>query len=114
MSDERERAPWDQLPGEPDVAYARFLLYRNLGPARSLEKAYGAFLSTIEDESAQNRVKPRASGTWCEDSAQYKWVARAVAWDVDSFKVLGTQFVVRYVEVLNKLTERLLDELARV
>ena len=32
------------LPGEPQAAYARFLIYRNLGPARTLEAAYRVYL----------------------------------------------------------------------
>jgi hypothetical protein len=31
---------WDQQPGEPNSDYAKFLVYRNLGTARSLDRAY--------------------------------------------------------------------------
>ena len=32
--------PWEQQPDEPEVAYARFLVYLNLGRARSVDAAF--------------------------------------------------------------------------
>lgn len=70
-----EHNPWDQLENEPDAAYTRFLVYRNLGPTRSIEKAYLAF-------TASNRVKSRrASGQWLNDSSTYNWQERSSKWD---------------------------------
>lgn len=75
------QSPWDQLPGEPPEAYARFLIYRNLGPARSLDAAYQA--------SAPKRSKsPSVSGQWKDDSADYNWRERAARWDVAQLSVV--------------------------
>src|SRR5262249_28786381 len=41
---ENKLKPWDQQPDEPDAAYSRFLMYRNLGPARTLDAAFANFL----------------------------------------------------------------------
>lgn len=40
MKKQAKRKAWEQLPDEPDSAYARFLMYRNLGPARSIDAAF--------------------------------------------------------------------------
>lgn len=76
MSDERK--PWDQLPDEPDPAYVRFLMYRDLGPARSIDAAYVA--ATGEATKGSKRQQ-RAPGQWTHDSAQFGWPERALAWD---------------------------------
>lgn len=78
------REPWEQRPDEPDAAYARFLCYRNLGPARSLSRAFVMFhdLGDITNGEGDGPASVRASGTWVQDSARYDWPARALAWDV--------------------------------
>lgn len=70
---------WEQVDGEPNEAYARFLVYRNLGPSRSLDAAY-----LVHGGGAAKRGKPqqRASGQWMHDSSKFNWVERATAWDV--------------------------------
>jgi hypothetical protein len=50
-----QRQPWEQQPGEPDAAYVRFLVYRNLGPGRTLRLAS----ATLTGRSATNRNKPQ-------------------------------------------------------
>lgn len=99
-----ERAPWDQMEGEPAPAYARFLSYRNLGPSRTILRA----------EAALNNGKPKEKGskpgsTWAQDSATYGWVARADAWDVSNLQRAGEQFVVRFVEILRRYSLRTLE-----
>jgi hypothetical protein len=59
-----ERKPWDQLEGESDESYARFLIYRSLGPARTLLLGYIAFRG-----NASNQKKPphHAPKIWQEN-----------------------------------------------
>ncbi len=66
---------WDKQPEESPKAYRAFLIYRNLGPKRSIDAAYR--LSLKEHQESIKRA-PRRWGEW---STQYQWVVRAQAWD---------------------------------
>lgn len=68
--------PWEQLPNEPPEAYARFLVYRNLGPARTLDAAY------TTANVGNRRKSSERSGTWQDNSTAYNWRERAARWDV--------------------------------
>ncbi len=62
---------WERQDGESSQAFAAFVLYRDLGPHRSLLKAY-------------QRHKPDAellAGLWSEWSARWRWLDRALAYD---------------------------------
>ena len=89
---------WEQRTDEPDRAYACFLVYLQLGPGRSLERAY-------QSASARNRKKTQASGTWTYYSTQYSWIERAAAYDVDMLSQHGTEVVINWVQSLVKLSE---------
>lgn len=74
MSEQHQLKPWEQQEGEPSESYARFLVYRNLGMARTQRKAYAA---------ANGRQAGKCpSGKWQDDSARWNWVERAAAWDI--------------------------------
>ena len=108
--------PWDQIVGESNEAYARFLVYRNLGPTRSLAVAY-AYTYTLGSPKATKRVKSRrsakatksskslvstkVSGQWNKDSSQFQWQARATAWDIEMLTQVGQQTVVKFVTLLD-------------
>lgn len=74
--------PWDQQPGEPSEAYARFLVYRNLGPGRSLDAAYG--IANV----GNRRKSSERSGTWQENATAHRWRERAARWDVAQLSVV--------------------------
>jgi hypothetical protein len=62
------REPWEKQPHESRQAYANYVVYRDLGPRRSLAKAApdtGKSLATITDQSKK-----------------YRWVERCDAYDV--------------------------------
>lgn len=100
--DETERKKWDQLENEPDRAYARFLVYLHLGPGRSIEKAY---------QSEENgRKRKSSSGTWNDDSANYLWVERAAAFDVEKLSERGAEVVVNWVQAIIGLSRMALEE----
>jgi hypothetical protein len=94
--------PWDQLPGEPDEAYARFLIYRNLGLTRSVAKAR---------VSRKGKKGEGSSGCWSSDSATYAWVKRAVAWDIDNLKAHGPRLAVVWAECVMAIAEKTLSYL---
>lgn len=91
---------WDQLPNEPDRAYARFLVYLHLGPGRSVEKAHNAGKS----------VKTR-NGQWESDCTEYKWPERAAAFDVSMLSQRGAEVVVNWVQSIIGLSRLALDQI---
>lgn len=93
---------WDQQPDESNAAYARFLAYRNLGPSRSLERAYQA--------TKGNAGQP-APGQWTRDSERFNWVERATAWDVALLLQQGEVAATAYVAAVKKHAFNVLDAL---
>jgi hypothetical protein len=93
--------PWEQQPGEPPEAYARFLAYRNLGAGRSVAKARG-----------KTRKKTQSlSGQWTEDCAAYNWVSRARAWDIENLRQHGAQLAVIWANCVIAAAEKALEAL---
>ncbi len=73
--------PWLRQLGESAEAFAAFSIYLNLGPRRSIDKAYRLQVSN-------NRATPideltmRASGRWTHWSIVFDWGRRALAHDL--------------------------------
>jgi len=61
------------MPGEGPKAFAAFCIYRDQGPARSLDKAWRA-----AHPQAGHR---RRSKTWAEWSSRWRWLTRAEEFD---------------------------------
>lgn len=97
--------PWEQLPGEPPEAYARFLIYRNLGPARSLDAAYA--ISNI----TKRKKSESASGQWREDSTAYHWRERAARWDVAQLSVVVPETTGLIFQAIAEYAKIVLEEL---
>lgn len=74
---------WDQQPGEPGPAYQAFVVYRDLGVARSLDAAYRKSHEAQRgrDGGADAPSGKRASGRWRTWCQAYRWAERAGAWD---------------------------------
>jgi hypothetical protein len=84
---------WDQIEGESPEAYARFLVYRNLGIGRSVASA----IETL-GKSGKKR-----NGQWEHDSSEFNWVDRAAAWDISNAKRVGESVVLMYIETLKAM-----------
>jgi len=66
-----QRQPWERQPEESARAYAAFCLYLNLGPQRSIQKAF-------EAKSAPNAPQKRpVNGTWKAWCSRFRWTERA-------------------------------------
>jgi hypothetical protein len=72
--------PWDRQPNESSKAFAAFCLYLDLGPQRSVAKAYR--LHTGRKQAA-------VSGTWNLWRSKYRWKNRAQAFDDNIFHELS-------------------------
>ncbi len=66
---------WERRPEESGRAYSAFVLYRDLGPTRSLAAAYAA------SRHPGGGVAKKAASHWEEWSSAYDWVERAEAYD---------------------------------
>lgn len=77
--------PWTRLQVENDLWYSRFLIYRDMGPVRSILGA-----SKIEAERT-HKEKPKGSPrNWREMAAVYRWDIRVKAWDEHKRKEVFT------------------------
>lgn len=107
------RAAWDKRDDESDAAYARFLVYRNLGPARSLDAAYAlAKPKATKGNKRQRYGGTSISGQWTRDSVQFEWKTRADVWDVEMLTEVGKHAVVNFIHTLEAVSVKTLQELA--
>jgi hypothetical protein len=68
--------PWEQQPGESNRWYARFERFRLAGPSRSLLGAVNS-----ERQESGKRSTRSVSQAWAKAARQWRWRARAEAWD---------------------------------
>ncbi|MFA6258784.1 MAG: hypothetical protein WCX79_03745 [Candidatus Paceibacterota bacterium] len=69
-----QRDPWDRLDREPSEQYIRFCVYRDLGPGRTIGKAY----AKLCEEYGKAGCGPRRLE---KIATRYKWVKRSRAYD---------------------------------
>lgn len=67
-------AVWDRMPKETTKAFAAFCTYRDMGPERSMNKAYRV------SKGCQKGAK-RVTGTWQKWARQWQWVERVRSYD---------------------------------
>ncbi len=106
---------WEQMEGEPDAAYARFLVYLSLGRVRSVDLAFQTSQKGAANRGKSRRghkVREKASGTWFEDSSKYCWVERALAKDIDDLTGKGYETVIDFVNTLAILANKTLKSIA--
>ena len=101
MNESKEVYPWDQLPDEPITAYRNFLVYRDIGPGRTFEKAY----------EVKKGVKKRIPGSFQRQANDYRWQERATAWDIEQMSQYGTKAVINWVLSIVELSEQTLIEI---
>ncbi len=104
--------PWDRREGESEPAYIAFLVYRNLGPSRSIDRAYRQFKQGKCERTAVPR-RTSAPGNWGDYSVRFDWVQRARAWDIWRLQVYGQRVAVLLTHNLERSLERLADALDR-
>jgi hypothetical protein len=103
MANQPQRELWEQLPDEPTAAYARFLVYRNLGSGRTLDAAYAVY-SSLPQPSAAPRPAP---GNWNRQSVRWRWVERCGLWDVEQMVQHGRRIVLRQIEAAELLSAKM-------
>jgi hypothetical protein len=68
---------WEKQKGETRKQYEKFLVYRDLGPRRTLLEAYQIY----EDKPAATTP----TGTWYVLSEKQDWNSRAKLWDLEQY-----------------------------
>lgn len=72
------RKPWDRYARETDAAYTAFVIFRDLGPTRSIVEAY----RRRKTGQVECRVHAKqAGGGWNRWAGEFRWMERALAWD---------------------------------
>jgi hypothetical protein len=72
---------WERQPGESTQAFAAFVIYRDLGAARSLRASYA------RQKGVEDGPELRANGRLYAWSADHNWVERAAAWDAEQDRI---------------------------
>jgi hypothetical protein len=70
-------AAWDPQPNEPPRWYARFEIFRSLGPHRTIENA---FKMTVNIEGLKAK---RPGASWYDAAKTWSWSLRSAAYDAD-------------------------------
>jgi hypothetical protein len=96
---------WERLSAENSEAYARFLIYKDLGPCRGLKKAYLEYLRRYDGFTGDAK-RLHVPGQWYDDSRFHSWVDRAAAWDVYCLARYGAGIAALHVTALRRLAER--------
>src|SRR6476646_124457 len=74
------RQPWAQQLGETAESFAAFMVYRDIGPARSLAEAQ-RLKEKFQNGRKRATRKRGASGCNKRRSRRWNWGDRATAWD---------------------------------
>lgn len=99
------REPWEQISGEPDEAYRRFLIYRNCGLWRSMRKAYHRYLQS-QDGFTGGRERIHVPGSWIDDCRDWFWVNRASAWDIHNLSTYGARVAALHTQAIVQIAHK--------
>ena len=70
--------PWLRMRDEPEIAHRSFLVFRDIGPERSISEV-NAILKGIKFD--RKKKKKYANAATLEWSKKFKWYDRATRWD---------------------------------
>lgn len=72
---------WLRAEGEGHIPYEAFEHYRNMGPSRSVDRAYRQLMVEKGKRSEEEVGSLSASGRWWDWYKRFNWGERAQAWD---------------------------------
>lgn len=72
---------WDIQAGEPPEWFARFTVWLELGPQRTLDEAWRQWVRGTSEAKRSGAKRPNSS--WYEKSREWRWRERATAYDLD-------------------------------
>jgi hypothetical protein len=88
--------PWDRKAGEKMMWYSRFIIYRELGPERSLLGTYNVWRN-----ERQRKAATGCGITWTRAAKTWHWRERAEKWDHYQ-QVRRMQAEQEEIDVMNK------------
>jgi hypothetical protein len=102
--------PWERQTehGEPASAFSHFTYFLNLGPSRSRDAAYRAYL---QEQGQEVTGTEQAPGRWTRECARWGWVERAGAWDGHVARRQVGATVCRVVTLVNAYAGRVLERM---
>lgn len=106
MSDEQQglQPVWEQIPEEePNLWYSRFLIFRDLGPTRSIHAAWKLEPKKVKKGQKKLNIPP----IWYDAAKKFQWHERAAAYDTYRREKVFTE---GYAYDLNRIKK--LDEIA--
>jgi len=81
--------PWESMEGETALAFAAFEIYRQLGPARTVEEAWRKYWSrpgTRHRRMGKNSP-PRVMPHFSRWAVKWRWRERALGWDEEQTSI---------------------------
>ena len=98
-----DKKPWEQQPGEPNQAYAAFIIYRDTPThERSINKAYETYLLS-ETKNGDKHVKTVRAAMWTQYSGAYGWKDRAAAFDVWKRETISKLRLEKELEMMSEI-----------
>jgi hypothetical protein len=97
-----------RLPGEPAESYAGYRAYRDLGFARDLGEAFRR-----GHRGLRGRRREQALTAWMIQTARWRWIERARAWDIAQAPALLRQTVARVEELKAAIAQKVFEFQAR-
>lgn len=95
---------WDRLAVEDDLDYSYFLVFRNLGPRRTLRAAYRHFAASFGNAQKTPLSGVNVPEKWKSLRRDNRWVERAAAWDVHCLKSVGCRVAVNQSQAILSLS----------
>ena len=97
----------EPLKREREFMFNRFLVFRNLGPSRTLKKAYNTI---IENPKLSQKCRADKKFTFeaiKKNSQNWQWVARAELFDANNLLKQQTENEEKYKETTNELINQM-------
>jgi hypothetical protein len=98
--------PWERQPKESPKAYAAFCAYRDLGPTRSVEKAFAAL-----KPDTKRSGRP---AEWYGWSRRFEWVKRTEEFDAYTEEVQRKHFDARLKQLAHEQADFAVEEFRRL
>jgi hypothetical protein len=101
--------PWEQQDGEPDDAFARFLVYLNIGPGRRLDDVFKALWG-----KRAGRGRQQAYQALMLEAGRRHWRERAHAWDMHRLPQMYEAMLVNLAALKAAMASKALEAIPRL
>ena len=113
---------WDQLEDETEEEFVKFLIYKNLGFDRSIDKAYNSYLATNITSGGESNKKAQllgflleekkpAPGSWYQLASKRFWKKRAELWDISELRKTEKSTFIKQVAIIKAFAEKIEEAL---